>query len=475
MNSAEERRHKGVRPAALEAAPPAGLYTPLKLALLWLGGTFLAFLALGKSNEVTNMGTLVFFVGATLALIACGYIAKVKAATRSSWPTTPSGFSQAETRSAKWWIVAGSTFYALMGLGSLATYGLDSPAEIVSSMLNPGSSYFIRLRVAEDLSSLGSTDTLTRITTLLAALTTPVIPFLVLYWSSSMGSGIRIVASVGVGIYATYWLAIGTLKGLGDIVIFAGSAALILAKGSWPRSARRVKSKQTVLVAILGIVFAAYMVVNQDQRLTAGQISGYEPNPVVAEVVGERAARGLAVTISYPTHGYLGLSKNLDTPFVWSEFRGSSRVIDSYLEQYTGSPLRYDSTYPARTEQRTGYPALMYWSTIYPWLASDLTFPGAALMMAVVGWWLAKLWIEAAYLRRRLSVLLFAQFALLIAYIPANNQIGLTRPGLIAFASLSVIYGLLHLNRWIGRNVVSARFVAVTPRGPYRPFRQERH
>lgn len=450
----------------LEIASPAGLYTPLKLTLLWLGGTFVAFLVLGRSNEVTNMVTLVSFVSATMVLLACGYVAKVKASARPSWPTPPPCFTQAETRSAKWWIALGSAFYALSGLSSLATYGLNSPAAIIQSVLNPGPSYFVRLRAAEDLAAIGSTEILTQVTTMLAALATPTIPFLVLYWSWKLGSGVRTLAFMGLGIYATYWLAIGTLKGLGDVVVFAGSAALILAKGSWPRSMHRLNTKQTVAAVMLGILFVSYMVVNQGQRLSAGKISGYEPTPIVAAVAGESAARGLAVTIGYPTHGYLGLSKNLDTPFAWSGFRGSSRVIDSYLEQYTNSPSRYHTTYPARTEQRTGYPALMYWSTIYPWLASDLTFPGAALLMAVVGWWLAKLWIEAAYLRRRLSVLLFAQLAIMIAYIPANNQIGLTRPGLMAFAGLSAIYGLLAVHRWIARSVASPRRRrAATPPG----------
>jgi hypothetical protein len=89
----------------------------------------------------------------------------------------------------------------------------------------------------------------------------------------------------------------------------------------------------------------------------------------------------------------------------------------------------------------------MYWSTIYPWLASDLTYPGAILLMAVVGWFLAKFWHEAVLQRRVLSMALFGQLALLIAFVPANNQLGQTRPALIGFVSLCALSVLARIQQ----------------------------
>lgn len=429
-------------------------YTPLKLALTWLGGTFVLFLLLGDTQGVPNLGTLTAFVGSTLVMLTLGYVANIKRNLTPSWvPAERATPTPREVNTARRWIVAGSLFYLLFGLSSLANYGLLNPAALVQSVLNPGSSYFARLRAAEDLATSGVTSPLTQFLTLLSAVAAPVVPFLVLYWSGRLGLGVRLLAFIGLGTYGAYWLAIGTLKGLGDIVIFAVASVLVSVYGAWPRPKRGVDRKRMAAAVALGCLFAGYMVINQGQRLVAGDISGFNPNPVVASLVGDQAARGLSVTVAYPTQGYLGLSKNLETSFSWSGFRGSSRALDGYIEQYTGAPSAYETTYPARTEQRTGYPALMYWATIYPWLASDFTFPGTVLLMAVLGWWLARLWVEAAFRRRRLSVLLFAQLILLIAYIPANNQIGLMRPGLIAFATLVATYTLVAIHRLLGRRL----------------------
>ena len=447
------------------ASHPTSLYLPLKLALLWLGGTFMLFMLYGDAGEVTNMGTLLIFISATLALFTAGYIAQIRSSgAHTPVVAEPTSFAHGEVRAARRWVISGSLYYLIFGLSSMANYGLLSPSGLVQAVLNPGASYFIRLRAAENLAATGATSALTQLLTLSSALATPVVPFLILYWSGRLGFAVRLLAFVGLSAYAAYWLAIGTLKGLGDILAFASAALLIQAVGGWPRSHRRVDRKQVIAAGLLAATFVGYMVINQGQRLEAGRASSaFQANPTITSVIGTEAARGLNVTISYPTHGYLGLAKNLETPFRWSGLRGSSRALDSYIAQYLGSPSVYDKTYPARTEQRTGYPALMYWATIYPWLASDFTFPGAALLMGLLGWWVAKLWVEAAFLRRRISVLLFSQLALLVFYIPANNQIGLMRPSLIAFMTLLGVYAMAAIHRRLGSRLGPTRRQLTAP------------
>ena len=193
--------------------------------------------------------------------------------------------------------------------------------------------------------------------------------------------------------------------------------------------------------ALLVLGFAGYMAYNQGSRISDTTLAKqFEPNPIVQKFASEEFARGVTVLAFYPTHGYQGLAYNLETPFEWTGGRGASRAFDSYVSQYGLADGVSDRTYPARTERRTGWPAGMYWATIYPWLASDLGFLGAALFMAVVGWWMARWWVEAAAHRSKIAMLLFAQALGLVAYVPANNQLGLSRPNLIAFATLVVIY-----------------------------------
>jgi hypothetical protein len=101
-----------------------------------------------------------------------------------------------------------------------------------------------------------------------------------------------------------------------------------------------------------------------------------------------------------------------------------------------------DQSYPARTEAETGWPAGLLWATIYPWLASDLTFPGAALFMSVAGWFVARMWVGAHVERDPLSLILFCQMAIFIAYVPANNQLMTSRYTAIGLFTLLGIYAV---------------------------------
>lgn len=106
-------------------------------------------------------------------------------------------------------------------------------------------------------------------------------------------------------------------------------------------------------------IFVGYMAFNQSQRVTHAGIEGrFESNALIASLTSDEFAREVAVVGFYPTHGYIGLSYNLQTPFVWSQGRGNSRALDSHWTQYVGGKSAYDSTYPARTAVRTGWPRL---------------------------------------------------------------------------------------------------------------------
>jgi hypothetical protein len=106
-----------------------------------------------------------------------------------------------------------------------------------------------------------------------------------------------------------------------------------------------------------------------------------------------------------------------------------------------------------RTEYRTGWPAGQYWATIYPWLASDLTYPGVVVFMVLFGWLFARMWVEGAMKRDTLALIIFGQLAIVVAYIPANNQLGVSRPttiGLITLAAMYCVRAVLRRNggRW---------------------------
>src|SRR5690606_29897220 len=117
----------------------------------------------------------------------------------------------------------------------------------------------------------------------------------------------------------------------------------------------------------------------------------------LAQTLGPKAAYGIYQVLAYPSHGYLGLSKSMSVPFEFSGGAGFSQAFESYRLQYLGGEDRVFATYPFRAETSTGWPAGMFWSTVFPWLASDMTFYLIPLFMAVVGAIFARVWVHCLY------------------------------------------------------------------------------
>lgn len=414
------------------------VWTPMRVGLMWLIGTFALFLGVGEVSRVPDMTELVIFIAGTVAAFAAGYWLRVK-----TWERPPEPPARDDTQSVRRWVTISAIYTGVFGLVFLDAYGASNPASVVDALFNPGDAYFFRLRE----SHLEEGNVAVQLLTLGAALTTPVVSFTIVFWDK-LTVAIRLLALASVILYCSYWVFIGTQKGVGDFASFAAVALLVRAA-----MGKGVGRRTVAGIVVVGLAFTAYMVFIQADRLVSENTTGgIKPNPVAAAVVGDELGRGVTTTLFYPTHGYLGLAYNLDdTPFEWTTMRGSSRAVDSYWTQYVGGTTEFYDSYPARTEQRTGWPALTYWATIYPWLASDLTWYGAIAFMGFVGWWLARWWMEAIYLRSKLALLLVGQVAIFVAYVPANNQIGITRPGLVAFVTLFGLYYIAKLNDALGR------------------------
>ncbi|MER7469958.1 MULTISPECIES: hypothetical protein [unclassified Micromonospora] len=435
----------GASPDATAPRRATSAWAPLKLASAYLLGTFALFLTIGRAAESPDLVRLTLFVLAAVAALCLGYAACVL---RQGGMRAAPVQDLAAQQAPRPLVAVCATYVLLLGIAQLGLIGVSSPIELAHAVTHPGERYFHQLQQEGQFSRP------VQVLTLLAVLYPLLIPLAVWFWAS-LGRPLQLYVLASIATYTLYFMAIGILKGLGDMLIWWGASYLLLLGY---RSLRPIRSRpagrtsgwrHVVACTAVLLAFVGYMSFNQiDRARTSGQGPAIAGNPVVAQLVGDDLAAGLAVTLSYPTHGYLGLSHNLSVPFEWTRGLGASPALGSYLEQYTGINPRHSDRYTARTEAATGWPDGMYWSTIFPWLASDLTYPGSIAFMALVGWFLAKFWWEAIRQRRLLSMALFCQLALLIAFVPANNQLGQTRPALIAFVSLCALSVSDRLRRW---------------------------
>jgi len=432
-----------VESSTREDAAVIDLYAPLRLSLAWLLGTYILFLIVGQTGMVDNLAQLTLFVLAATGAFAVGYLLKGRTL-KGAQDVAVERTSPGQVKQLRLITAASALYFLIYGLAMLAEYGVGDSRQILSALRDPGSAYLAKFDVYDQQIASGATNPIVQALTLLAVLSTPLVPFLIVHLRS-LTADVILFAALGLAVYALFFLSIGTLSGLGNLLIFATVAYLVTKARSKQRRRRRWS---TAAIVIAAIAFAGYMAYNQASRLHAtGAKHTFEPNPVVARFVGENLASGVTVMAFYPTHGYQGLAYNLQTPFRWTHGLGASRALDSYWSQYGLGDSVAGKTYPARTEQRTGWPADTYWATIYPWLASDLTFPGTVLFMGFLGWWLASLWFEAVVKNDKLALLLLCQLAMLIVFVPANNQLGISRVSLVAVTSVLALYALKRLHR----------------------------
>lgn len=421
-------------------------YLPIRLSLVYLWVGFLLFMISASALNLENPVLLVVFVAAAhLALYFGFHIGLVQ-----QWAIIKSGVTESGPRGKTVAILvfAGAVYFALYGVAHLGEYGAAGFSDALSTALNPGEAYAKKFAIYEEQINQGRVNKVIQIVVLFGALQCILIPLLIVFWER-VSNYLRILALSSIGLYMLFFLYIGTMKGVGDVLIYLAVGFLVrrsrLVYITGPMQHKKKTSiKLRLMVIIAFLAFFAYMTSAMQSRTevlgdAALKEKGLLEN-VVYSLLGDDLGRGVVIALAYPTGGYSGLDKNLSTPFKWSYGLGAIPALNSYKNQYFGGNDLFKETYPARTEALTGYPALMFWATIYPWLASDLTFPGAVIFMGLVGWFMSYLWVESITYARPLSIALFGQMFLLIVYVPANNQIFQSRSSFIGFFTLLLIY-----------------------------------
>lgn len=429
-------------------------YAPIRYAQIYLWGGFFVFLLTGRALLLDNTAMLIVFVSAAHFALLAGYLIGVG---RNARLLNGASFIAAPNRLLiSRWVLLSALYYFAYGVLHLQEYGASGPAEILERLLRPGDAYAAKFDVYEAQFAEGRVNLGIQVIVLLGALQAALIPLLIIFWDKLSGR-LRLFSIVGIVVYVLFFFFIGTMKGLGDVVIYGAVGLLIRVwrkrlTGDLSGARRRGIRAWWQIVVFLGAVllFFSYMVSSMQSRLDVLG-GGVEDNGFVEEICnivgGDAFGPGLAVAITYPVGGYYGLDKNLSVPFEWSYGLGSMRALSSYKNQYFGGYDYFEKSYPARTEAATGYPALMYWQTIYPWLASDLTYFGAIFAMLLIGVFFARLWIECVVFASPISIALFGQICVLVIFIPANNQIFASRVSFIGFLSLLFIYVLKNLFR----------------------------
>lgn len=426
-------------------------------ALFWIGP---------YAAGVTNGDVMTAFLLGVLISFLLGYgLAWIVASSPSPIVAAPSDdFPRRDRKLLKWSYV----WYIAFALVSIAAYGVLSPGQLIQAILDPRASYYGKF----DQQGGGAFTVLFQILNLFGALYFILIPFATLYWRK-MGRALRIGAVVSVAAYVVFFLSTGTQQGVANMaIVFAASIFAVRCRSRTARMTFRRLFVTIIVVGILGIValtIVASFAARTDTTSTLFQ--GLDSARMVQNftpLLGPDLARGATVLIAYASHGYFGLASSLKLPFEWTGGLGAFRGLSSYLPQYLGVPDPYFSTYPVRLQEASSWSATDVWSTVYPWYASDLSFPGVVLASGLLGFAVARVWRSFLITGSSLGLVLITIFAVGATYSAANNQLFNDRYSAIGVLTILVAYAVSRPGSPSARSRTNDR---VSDRSLHRPLR----
>jgi hypothetical protein len=310
--------------------------------------------------------------------------------------------------------------------------------QVSQGLLDPGAAYdasfFLR-------SSAGRAPVAEYLRFFLGPLLALPVPLGIYYWKELSWVQRAGVVFVSLSTIAMF-IAMGTNKGIADTIILIPWLIAAGVAGNRFKVSRRLLASWACIIGVGLISLFAFFSAGASSRGGGGgsAVSGVfsqldveaDPDyPLLLDASPETRTGILGLSM-YLTVGYQALAMSLEEPWVPCYGIGNSFFLQRQAERILGRDDLAVRTYPARLEVH-GWDSVGLWSSIYPWLASDLSFPGTLLAVLWIGWLFARSWRDVIDGGNPIAVSLFSQVVIMLFYFPANNQIMQFGEGLSAF------------------------------------------
>lgn len=256
------------------------------------------------------------------------------------------------------------------------------------------------------------------------------------------------------------WLAVGTNKGLFDIVllivyVFCVTQMKYKSKGRLKKAKDRRKQKKMMLFVIIGIIlFFLFFSYALSSRVKGEYHQAYfETFPYKWLPDGMKFF--LEKFDSYLTQGYANTIKILrNCQFKWTYGAGNSRFLMDTIKRIFKISLE-ENTYPYQLA-KFGVDPLAEWHSAYSWFASDITYVGIIPFMFMVGYFMSSLASEVLLKDDPISLTLLYFVFISIVNISCTNYVLAYRNGFVAFWLLFLLRGIKKHNiRFNGKKIVS--------------------
>lgn len=237
-----------------------------------------------------------------------------------------------------------------------------------------------------------------------------VLIFLPLYWKY-LSKFSRIIGTLSLVIFVMQAFLIGAMINIG-IIVFSLFPIVIFMNGKTHKRIKAISNTRKRLVTVL-LLFAIVLIV----YFMGSRFVSVDSN--ISEILLE----GVSGIGYYISHGYVGLSKCFDLSFTptfgMTTFHGFAKT---FLPSNMYNAL-WENSYLSRNQVASGWQSLQVWSTIFPWLASDISFFMIPVFMLFVGRFMGKVWKKAITERNPYAFIMMGQLMIFAFMIPANNQL----------------------------------------------------
>jgi hypothetical protein len=351
----------------------------------------------------------------------------------------------------------GALAAALLLIPSSVVYTGLHPWELLEALKDQAAAY--RRTQQQLFLTTGERDNIVAIRTMIAPLTYIILPLGIIRWRSIGWIG-RASVAVIVATAIVFSILRGTDKELADLFVVGIAAAFVsagraIASGDSAGELVR-RNWKLAAVAVVFLVFAQGLFTERKQERLGGYVSRTSvcannsricanlDNPAIGWLP-VRQRFGLTVFILSTCSGYYGLELAMEKPFDTSFGLGHSPATLSVYEAITGDSSLHKRTYTYRNGA-DGWSEESYWSTLIAWIANDVGFFGAVLVLALIGFMWGKWWREAAAGMSDPAAVLFALSTTMIFYLPANDQVLANYDGYTIFVVWIVVW-LWHRSR----------------------------
>ncbi len=468
------------------------LYLPLILIELYLIFSLFVF-QFGPVNWMTeNVGYFWFLIAIYHLSFILGYVLFVRKIKVSPKKIERSNLIGSFIVKYMWIFLFACTVLSLIkAMGLRSSYELipwSLPSEFIKGLVNPGEQYYAKL-VAAQLNNYTGSKITSGLVALFSFVVSSMIPVCVLLWNRINLPQKIVFFTIVFFEFATF-VAVGTNKGVFDLLfIFTASITIdFLANYEGRKIKSLLKDKKILIGVVVFLLFFSLIFFAWTMKSRVGSSADYTASLVYTASMTEDATVPEVTTVpeattvpevttepevttvssdensdkqedaveskteslfsnfvygmsSYIGQGYYGMSLALGKDFTSTYGVGNSRFLSTNFKYFFGIDVE-PYTFQAKISNRWDHYA--NWHSFYCYIANDVSFPGVAIIMFLLGASLSAIFKDAIYGNNIFAQSLLPMYAIMFLYMPANNQVFTFMHSFCAFFQLMILWYLSH-------------------------------